>query len=346
MEIYSTSNKQRETYQVELKHSLLWEAALGIAAITNTPLKDTLEFTGWESIKISLNNRMLEHLQYVEDHNTWKALLQLLHQDDFEDFRSFSMYIRKLSAEEFRYYAIPYLGKIHEARRQKASQQSQEAIEELKSVTQDNPFFPSYIEFICSVDIDEVKTHLIEVLSGWLQAVIEPQQKRLQSILLRDVEAKEHMKERVDSEQFVEWATGGIQYRPEPSVHKVILIPQTIYRPWNVEADLIGAKVFYYPVSNESMHPDKKDIPNQILVQRYKALGDENRLKMLKLVIKRSYTLHELTEELNMSKTTVHHHMKLLKSARLVSSDSSGYKANQTILSSMPQELELFLGIR
>ncbi|WP_181351295.1 helix-turn-helix transcriptional regulator [Thalassobacillus sp. CUG 92003] len=347
MDVFSTSHKARETYSVELKHSLLWEAALGIAALTNSALIDTLELSKQrrEGMMQSMSQDMLKHLDDVHTYNTWKTLLQLLHQEDFEDLASFTSYVKKLSASELRHIAIPYLGRHNEELRHQAAQGSKEAVKQLQLYTKDNPFFPAYIEFVSDVEIKWLKGHLIEVMAGWLTAVIEPEQSMLQSILTRDVEAKAAMKQKLTPEQFVEWATNGIQYRPEPSVHQVLLIPQSIYRPWNVEADLEGVKVFYYPVANESIHPENRYMPDAMLVQKYKALGDENRLIMLKMLKERSLSLQELTQKMEMGKTTVHHHLKLLKSARLVTSDGAKYIVNGAALRSLTSELDHYLGV-
>lgn len=43
MDILQLTSRKRETYHVQLTYSLLWENALGIAAITNSKLLQTLE---------------------------------------------------------------------------------------------------------------------------------------------------------------------------------------------------------------------------------------------------------------------------------------------------------------
>ena len=85
MEVYHITSRKRETYHVQVKYSILFECALGIAAITHKRLIDTLEKSQneWEEIKKSLTEEMREHLQFVEEHNTWKALLQLLYEGIF-----------------------------------------------------------------------------------------------------------------------------------------------------------------------------------------------------------------------------------------------------------------------
>jgi hypothetical protein len=92
MELYSAGTKiSKDTYSVEIKCSLLWESALGIAAITNESLVDTLDISkkNRKLIEQALSTKMIEHLEYVKKHNTWKTLLQILHQKDFEHLTSF-----------------------------------------------------------------------------------------------------------------------------------------------------------------------------------------------------------------------------------------------------------------
>jgi len=346
MDILTTGVKRRrEKYSVEIKSSLLWESALGIAAITNEALISTLDLSekDKELINKSLTKDMKQQLEYVKKHNTWKTLLQILHQEDFENLDLFSKYVESLSSKKLKSIAIPYLGKETKELINELLKGSDEALKELQHLTKDNNFMPSYIEFISKVSVEELKTHLIEVMSGWFKAIIEPNKEKLDSILLRDKALKEKMLKNLEPDQFVEWATDGVKYPPEPSVHKVLLIPHYIYRPWNVEADLEGVKVFYYAVSNESISDESKYVPNKLLVQRFKALGDETRLKILKIIKEKNTTLQELTTELELGKTTVHHHLKILKSARLVSQSSNEYKIVDNVIDNIKTEFNGYL---
>ena len=55
-------------------------------------------------------------------------------------------------------------------------------------------------------------------MTGWYEGVIKKEEKKLFSILKRDYEAKNEMNKKMKPEEFVEWATGGVIYMPEPSV--------------------------------------------------------------------------------------------------------------------------------
>ncbi|MEC2555058.1 ArsR family transcriptional regulator, partial [Bacillus tropicus] len=243
---------------------------LGIAAITHKRLIDTLEKSQneWEEIRQSLTKEMREQLQFVEEHNTWKALLQLLYEEDLQDLSQFHATIDSLSEEDLKYICLPFLGEKYQEKRTLAASGNVTAIHELMELTQEHQFFSTYIRFICDVDVQVLKSHLIAVMTGWYDSVIKREEEQILSIFKRDHEAKNEMNKKMKPEEFVEWATGGVNYMPEPSVHHVLLIPQMTYRPWNIEADIEDTKVFHYPVANESIHPEDQYEPNYILVQK------------------------------------------------------------------------------
>lgn len=345
MEVLNLTSRKRETYKVDLKYSVLWECALGIAAITNTPLMKTMEKPAdyWKEIKESLPVKLLVELDYVENKNTWKALLQLLHQRDFTDLKEFTHYIQGLSMPHFTFICLPFIGNSYQGLRRNASLGDPLAMKEMMKITKDNSFFPSYIEFICQANGKRLKEHLIQVMTGWYEAVIMQDVEQVHTILQNDYEMKQKMVDKMTAEELVEWTTGGITYLPELNVSHVLLIPQYIYRPWNIEADLEDTKVFYYPIANESLTPNDPYTPDNFLVLKHKALGDEVRLRIVKLLYEQDFTLQDLTEQLNIGKSTIHHHLKILRAAKLVEINDAKYTLKRKSLSMLSKELEFYL---
>ena len=82
MKLLNVSTGHRETYKIKLESSLLWEAALGIAAITHDKLRSTLEKENLleKAREKGFSEELNKELAYLTEHNTWKALLQLLHE--------------------------------------------------------------------------------------------------------------------------------------------------------------------------------------------------------------------------------------------------------------------------
>ncbi|MEW9096508.1 MAG: metalloregulator ArsR/SmtB family transcription factor [Clostridiaceae bacterium] len=346
MKLLNLSSSTKTTYEIHMKYSSLWECALGIAASTYDELHHTLEKSGkyWKDIIEKLPSEVEKELMYSKKHNTWKTLLQLLNVEDFTDLNSFLKYIRNLEEGDLRFHSLPFLGIKNEEDRKNASIGNKEAMEELMKSCSNNKFFPSYIEFICNVPAATLKNHLEILMKGWYEAVIKPDEEYILSILKRDIESKNLMKENLSPEKFVEWATGGRVYLPEPTITNVLLIPQYSYRPWTVEADNTDTKIFYYPVSDESIENSKDAYaPDFNLIQGYKALGDEMRLRIIKLLYEEDRTLQELTEKLSLAKSTVHHHLAMLRSVRLVKTVESKYQLNIEFLFLMESELKSYL---
>ena len=345
LETINLTSRKRETYQIHLEYSVLWECALGIAAITNTPLIKSLEkpLEYWDNIKSSLPKELLEQLDYVERNNTWKALLQLLHTRKFSDISEFTSYIKEIANNELKFISLPFIGSKFQVLRNKAALGEDSAILEMKKLTNDNPFFPQYIEFISKTNGNHLKEHLIDVMIGWYDFVIKNDLEKLTDILRTDYEVKKQMAEKMTPEELVEWSTGGITYVPEPSVDTVLLIPQYVYRPWNIEADIENNKVFYYPIANESISPNDRYTPNNFLILRHKALGDEVRLRIVKLLFENDRTLQDITNQFNIGKSTIHHHLKILRAAKLVEIIDTKYSLKKTALEFLPKELNLFL---
>ncbi|MFS0784979.1 metalloregulator ArsR/SmtB family transcription factor [Shouchella sp. 1P09AA] len=345
MDIIHSTVRKRKSYQVEVKYSILWECALGIAAITNEPLHETLErpISYWDRVKSELPASLLRELEYVQKHNTWKGLLQLLHELNEPTLDEFINFIKTRSSFELKYHCLPFVGEEFQEFRERAAKGDDQALDELKKIAADNPFFPAYMAFIVHTDVKELTNHLVEVMSQWYEHVVLADTKETEAILQTDYEAKIKMQNQLGVEAFVQWATGGISYQPEPHVYSVLLIPQICYRPWSIEADIEGKKVFYYPVSNASLRPGDLYASPDFLVQKYKALGDDVRLKVVKMLSEGDRSLQEITEQLALGKSTVHHHLKLLRSAKLVEVKEQKYSLKREALQLMNKELEEYV---
>jgi len=297
----------------------------------------------WEEVRNNLPEKLLEDLTYVEGNNTWKALLQLLHQEKFSSLEGFVAYIEELSDQEIKRICLPFIGNEYQNLRKKAAQGDESAMNEMKHVTSDNPFFPRYIEFISKVDVSHLKEHLMNVMTRWYDAMISKDEEEMSRILDVDYKVKNEMLTKMTPEELVEWATGGVTYSPEPSVNHVLLIPQYIYRPWNIEADIEGTKVFYYPVANESISPNDTYTPNHFLILKHKALGDEVRLRMVKLLFESDRSLKDMTEKLDIGKSTAHHHLKILRGAKLVEVIGTKYSLKNKAINVLAKELDFYL---
>lgn len=336
----------RRTYTVELTYSILFEAALGLAVSTYPKLEDTLEKPKlyWDKVKAGLSHPLFKEVEYLQKHNTWKILLQLLHQKDFQSLNSFISYVEKLDEASLRLHALPYVGEFDQHQRREAVQGNKEMMKLMKELCKEHLFFPKLVTYVFEVEIEELREHLLAVMSGWYKEVITPDEQNRVAMLEREYRSKKEMLEKLSSEEFVKWATGGIEYHSEPTIRKVLLVPHYVYRPWNIHAEMEGVKIFYYPMADENLEENvDRYKPALSLVQHYKALGDENRLRIVKWLFEKDRTLQELTEHLNLAKSTIHHHLTMLRSAHIVRSQGMKYVLNRNSLYLGGKELLYFL---
>ncbi|MGG4491126.1 ArsR/SmtB family transcription factor [Metabacillus idriensis] len=335
---------ERKSYEIELQHSILYECVLGIAMITYPKLHEKLEMSkqDLDSIRLSLSESLSAELQYCQEHNTWKMLLQLLHVQNFTSLKEFHEFIENLPDQHLKYLILPYLDQTQQENRLMASKGDENSENEMIIACRGHAFFPQMIHFIGSCELKDLRIHFIKVTNGWYREFLQKQESEICSILERDQKQKEHWFNNQSPKEIVLHAAG-VDYRAEAGITRVLLIPQYIYRPWTIQADLEETKVFYYPVSDDSLNEtsDPYEPPAQ-LVRRLKAIGDEKRLRIMKLLTEKERTLKELTALLGMGKTTVHHHLSLLRTAGMVNVTGAFYSVPENALQGIETHIDTF----
>ncbi len=133
----------------------------------------------------------------------------------------------------------------------------------------------------------------------------------------RDADEKRSLARSMEPQKLVETATNGVTFKTQPQVTGILLIPSKIIRPWTVIIEHEGIQIFAYSVSDEHLNADP-DAPPHYLVELYKALGDERRLRILSMLAEGDLGLMDIAERVGLAKSTAHHHLRLLRTAGLV----------------------------
>lgn len=170
---------------------------------------------------------------------------------------------------------------------------------------------------ILGLDANRAKDLVMEVVRRWSDELFAPERDAVSATLDRDAQAKVALADVVSPEDLIETATGGLEFRPERWIGRVILLPHVAMRPWNVSGAWEDAEIICYPVADESLGIDPTAPPTRLL-RLYKALSDDKRLSILKILARSSATLQELADAVGLAKSTAHHHMVILRSAGLV----------------------------
>jgi hypothetical protein len=167
------------------------------------------------------------------------------------------------------------------------------------------------------MDAKSAKELVLRLLERWYEQIFRPTEAEVSQILSVDAEAKRAMAPRLSPEALIESATNGLLFRREPWARRVMLVPHVVLRPWNTMSAWDDLYILGYPVADESLGVDGS-APPAGLVRLHKALGDEKRLRMLKVLAGGSASLQQLAHATGLAKSSAHHHLVILRSAGLV----------------------------
>jgi DNA-binding transcriptional ArsR family regulator len=190
------------------------------------------------------------------------------------------------------------------------------------------------------------KERILSVLRAW-QGPFSAIEARVLAILERDYDGRADDRTRLAPAELIETTTGGVRYLPEPGISRVVLGPSYFSRPYNFLMSARDWRFFGYPVADSALGPSDALTPPLSLVRLHRALGDETRLRILKLLASRDLYLTEIAQQLDLSKPTIKHHMIQLRAAGLVTITDSGsvmyYTLRRNRLDDASAEIKAFL---
>ena len=195
-------------------------------------------------------------------------------------------------------------------------------------------------------DPEGAYAEIMTVLTVW-QERFDPIEERIQRLIERDYSLRAEDRTSLAPTDLIERTTGGIRWLPEPGVRRVILAPSYFTRPYNFIFAGPDWRFFGYPLADAALDSDDPLAPPQAVIRLHRALGDETRMRILKLLAGRDLYLTEIAQHLDLSKPTIKHHLALLRAAGLVTVTESGtmmyYTLRREPLESASIELRSFL---
>jgi DNA-binding transcriptional ArsR family regulator len=136
-------------------------------------------------------------------------------------------------------------------------------------------------------------------------------------------------------------------YEPTADVRSVVLIPSFVVRPMVYYFEFEDRMLFVYPVSDRQASALGIGPPDR-LVRLAFALGDRGRLRILEVLKERGMTLKEIGDELGVPRSTLRHHMGILRIAGLVRPMQTGagfnaYQLREEAATDLSEMVEKFL---
>jgi DNA-binding transcriptional ArsR family regulator len=240
------------------------------------------------------------------------------------DVPGFLAHLRETDADEIRLHLVEYYSR--DARRVTPAAVMRAAVAgdadaRAEFLRTSHPEYEPWTDFLVSVlDADgaDLKRALIEALEAWHERVWKAEAVTITPILERDAEAKRMALTEQTIDDFVRNATNGVEFVARPGIERLVMIPSFVRRPLVAYVEYAETQLIVFPVADESVTAETDEPPRR-LVRLSKALGDEKRLRVLRALADGDRTLMELADMFGVAKTTMHHHMIVLRSAGLVS---------------------------
>jgi DNA-binding transcriptional ArsR family regulator len=314
---------------VTIDVSPAYELLESLVTTFDTGESDTYEIgPEWISVaRARAGDELLERIAAVSqgDSDTFIHLIGLAYDTPApRDIPAFLRHLRQTDADEIRLHLVQFYAR--ETRRmtppaviRAAIRGEEEAKREfLRTSHPDWEPWTEYLRRILNADGEALKAELIDVLELWAERVWKPEALTITPILERDADAKRDLLRSLPLERFITTATNGVEFAPRPGIDQVVMIPSFVNRPLVSYLEFGEILLIVYPVADESVSADA-DAPPLRLVRLSKALGDEKRLRILRVLSEGEKTLMELADMFGVAKTTMHHHMIVLRSAGLVS---------------------------
>ncbi|MEN8239620.1 MAG: winged helix-turn-helix domain-containing protein [Actinomycetota bacterium] len=198
---------------------------------------------------------------------------------------------------------------------------------------------------LLGMDPQQTKDKILGVLTAFQEDVFAQYEKAFRHNLESDFESKRAMTRRLSPQRVIEIATSGITLSGHHAARPIVLMPSMVARPWVVVSAGPDFNVYAYSVSDESLEMDP-DAPAPWLLKAFKALGDERRLRILRKLGESDASLAELSQEFDIGKSTLHHHLMLLRAAGLIGihmGDTKRYSLRRDTMTEAASSLDYYL---
>jgi len=279
----------------------------------------------FETITNNLSTRTTRDLELIGSGDVWIALIALLPEtneggsvSDFVDF------LAAYDPADLRFRLIQLHDLVDEQHRELIADAAEglpgatDALLNLDAFTESHKKpWRETLRFMLEMSPEETKELLVRTISAVQSEAFSPHEEEFRKYLETDFRSKRAMARRISPDRLIEIATSGISFAEDRTTRSIVLMPTMIAKPWVVVCEGSEFLVLGYPVADESLDLDP-DAPPPWLVKVHKALGDERRLRVLRKLSDADASLAELSEDVDIAKSTLHHHLMLLRAAGLV----------------------------
>jgi hypothetical protein len=171
-----------------------------------------------------------------------------------------------------------------------------------------------------------VQRDIAGIVEAWATSVHPAFAERSAALVQRDVEAKERIIRALSLREALRAVTNGVDYDPSSWATEVVVVPTVALRPFIAPVERGSTAILICSVADEAFDDDPSAPPRR-LVQVAAALGDELRLRILHELGGGDATASQLADRLGVDRTSLHHHLGILRSAGLVGATAAGLQS-------------------
>jgi DNA-binding transcriptional ArsR family regulator len=175
--------------------------------------------------------------------------------------------------------------------------------------------YDAMLPWVQTIPKDMVDLHeqFVYLFTEWNEQYFKHLPPSILTTLERDAGEKRELEGTMDSADLVELSTNGIRIEAE-RVQKILLVPQYHYSPSSVIDYYEGYITCLYPVELEGESP----YISQRTIHLFSSLSDQNRIYILKKLYEKPCSFKELVEFTQLTKSNLHYHLAMLRSAGLI----------------------------
>lgn len=222
---------------------------------------------------------------------------------------------------------------------EQAAQGDLEAVKQIVETSM-KPDQVEHMLTLFEIDPVEMRDRLAAGLKRFRSEVFSEYEEEFGSAIAAAAAARRSVATRDRAKDVIEEVTNGLDYEIPLGVTRVILVPSVVVRPLSLIDQYRDALIVFFGLADEFLNLNP-EAPPSWMVRFYKALSDEKRLRILRRLSEGSTSLDELTQMLDLSKSTVHHHITILRGAGLVRVQMrSSDKGESKCYSLRPQAIE------
>lgn len=179
------------------------------------------------------------------------------------------------------------------------------------------------IERLLATTAEEVQRQIAAIVEAWSTRVYPTFADDAHAVIARDVAAKDQLFASVPGREALLTATNGIDLDPATWATDIVVIPTVALRPFIAPGEFGSTLIVLSSVADEAFEADASAPPRH-LVKVTAALGDELRLRVLHILAEDELTASEIADRLRVERTSLHHHLGILRSAGLVTMHDAG----------------------